>query len=228
MNLSKDTIQILKNFSAINDNILILPGNIVKTKAMHSGHIYAEAEIEEDFPKGFGIYDLSSFLPIISSFDSPNISFSKKENEDGLSAYSVIKDKTGKSSFQFNGSVKRVLDFPDKSINLPEMDFEFEITEEQLDQVRRMCNVAQLNKIVISSDGNEVTVSVLDTELQSSNQFTLTIDAEVDEFRVMLSEESVQCLIPGSYSFSTDGEHAVVFKNLDKKLKYIIATEDEE
>ena len=46
MNLSSDTLSVLKNFSDINQNLLIKPGNKVQTISTMK-NILAEAEISE-------------------------------------------------------------------------------------------------------------------------------------------------------------------------------------
>ena len=54
MKLSSNTTNILKNFSQINQSILIKQGNKLKTISVMK-NILAEAEIEEEFEKDFGL-----------------------------------------------------------------------------------------------------------------------------------------------------------------------------
>ena len=65
MKLSNNTTNILKNFSQINQSILIKQGNKLKTISVMK-NILAEAEIEEDFEADFAIYDLNQFLSGLS------------------------------------------------------------------------------------------------------------------------------------------------------------------
>ena len=58
MNLSNDTISILKNFSDINQNILVKPGSKLQTISTLK-NILAEANIKESFDQEFAIYDLT-------------------------------------------------------------------------------------------------------------------------------------------------------------------------
>ena len=72
MNISTDTVAILKNFSEINDNILFKPGNKLNTiSAMKN--ILAEATVSEKFESEFGIYSLSELLRAVDLFDKPNL-----------------------------------------------------------------------------------------------------------------------------------------------------------
>ena len=61
MNLTDKTLTVLKNFAGINNSILVKEGNQLRTISV-AKNILAEAEIEEDFPRQFGIYDLNQFL----------------------------------------------------------------------------------------------------------------------------------------------------------------------
>ena len=54
MNLSSDTVAVLKNFSDINQNILVKPGNKVQTISTMK-NILAEAEVSEKFEDEFAI-----------------------------------------------------------------------------------------------------------------------------------------------------------------------------
>ena len=60
MNLSEKTFNLLKNFSSINQSILFKQGNTLRTMSVMK-NILAEADIEEDIPQDFAIYDLVRF-----------------------------------------------------------------------------------------------------------------------------------------------------------------------
>ena len=59
MKLSNETLTVLKNFAGINQSILVRKGNKLRTISVMK-NILAEAEITEEFPKDFGIYDLNN------------------------------------------------------------------------------------------------------------------------------------------------------------------------
>ena len=66
MRLSKDTVEVLKNFSTINQCILVKEGNKLRTISTMK-NILAEADVSEVFPSEFGIYDLNEFLGVMLS-----------------------------------------------------------------------------------------------------------------------------------------------------------------
>ena len=77
MQLSNVTLDILKNFSSINNNLIINPGNQLVTIS-NQKNIMAKAEVLETFPSQFGIYSLPEFLGAVSLFTEPELIFEEK------------------------------------------------------------------------------------------------------------------------------------------------------
>ena len=77
MILSKRTINILKNFSTINQSVLFTTGNTVRT-INQAKTLMAQTTLAETFPFEFGIYDLNQFLGVVSLFDEPALDFNQK------------------------------------------------------------------------------------------------------------------------------------------------------
>ena len=75
MKLSNYTTSVLKNFSTINQNLVIKEGNTITTMSAMK-NIVAKAEVEETFPQQIAIYDLNEFLGALSLFTSPVLDFS--------------------------------------------------------------------------------------------------------------------------------------------------------
>ena len=74
MNLSSDTVAVLKNFSDINQNILVKPGSKVQTISTMK-NILAEATVSEKFEDEFAIYNLPEFLRSVELFEKPELKF---------------------------------------------------------------------------------------------------------------------------------------------------------
>ena len=79
MNLSTNTVAILKNFSEINKNILVKPGKRLQTISTLK-NILAEADIDNKFEQEFAIYDLPEFLRAIELFTKSDIKFNGSSN----------------------------------------------------------------------------------------------------------------------------------------------------
>ena len=86
MKLSEHTIEVLKNFATINQNLVIKEGSTLTTMSAMK-NIVAKADVEESFDKEVAIYDLNEFLASISLFTSPILEFNdgfvtiKEENK---------------------------------------------------------------------------------------------------------------------------------------------------
>ena len=74
MKLSKDTLEVLKNFATINTNILVREGTSVSTISTGK-NIFAKAEVTEPFPKEFAVYDLNSLLSLLTVMEDTDVDF---------------------------------------------------------------------------------------------------------------------------------------------------------
>ena len=90
MKLSDSTLTLLKNFSNINQSILFKQGKSLRTISVMK-NILAEATINEELPKDFGIYDLNQFLNGLSLHNNPDLDF-ETDN------FVVIKEGRSRSS----------------------------------------------------------------------------------------------------------------------------------
>jgi hypothetical protein len=110
MKLSKTTVEILKNFSSINQSILFKSGNKIRTISI-AKNILAEAVVEEEFPKNFGIYDLNQFLNGISLYDQAELDF---QNDN----YVFLKEGKSRTKYFF-ADPSVIVSPPEKDLNLP-------------------------------------------------------------------------------------------------------------
>ena len=124
MKLSDSTLTLLKNFSNINQSILFKQGKSLRTISVMK-NILAEATINEELPKDFGIYDLNQFLNGLSLHNNPDLDF---ENDN----FVVIKEGRSRSKYFF-ADPNVIVKPPEKSIELPTEDVSFELKTEQLD-----------------------------------------------------------------------------------------------
>jgi len=74
MQLSENTVNILKNFAGINANLVFKPGQALSTIS-EAKTIMAKAQIDETFSNEFGVYDLNEFLSVMNLVDAPVLTF---------------------------------------------------------------------------------------------------------------------------------------------------------
>ena len=121
MYLSQETVQILKNFSSINSNILIREGSTLRTWTV-SKTILGEATITEEFDREVAIYDLNQFLNCLSLI--PGAELVLDDNS------VTITDGTNSIDYRYANS-NVISTPPDKKINLPSEDVCVVLTEDK-------------------------------------------------------------------------------------------------
>jgi len=74
MKLSDETVSVLKNYSTINQNLMIKSGKTLSTMSAMK-NIVAKATVAENFERDIAIYDLNEFLSGMSLFTTPEMDF---------------------------------------------------------------------------------------------------------------------------------------------------------
>ena len=213
MRLSKETYNILKNFAAINSNILIQPGNVLKTVSAGK-NIYVEAKVTEDFDIDVPIWDLNKFLGIVSMFNNPDLEFHD--------THVVITN--GRSSVTYYYSEPSLLTVPTREIKMPATVTRFELDEKDLNEILKASSVLQVSDLrMVGADG-KFTISVDDSGQSTSNSFEIVIDENYTgkdfEGTVNVSEMK---FIPGSYSVELTDTIISKFTHKSLDLSYYIA-----
>ena len=75
MKLSNGTINVLKNFSTINQNLVIKEGSAISTMSAMKNIVAKATGRREPLTKEFAIYDLNEFLSALSLFANPDLDF---------------------------------------------------------------------------------------------------------------------------------------------------------
>lgn len=218
MNLSQDTVGILKNFAAINPNIVMKEGSIVKTIS-EARNILASADISEAIPSEFGIYDLNEFLNVVGLFSEPVLLF---ENDKQVR----IADAAQKQSVKYFFSDPSVLTSPQKDITMPSVDVSFTLTAIQLNALRKAASTLGVTDLIVKGDDDGVTVSVTDQKDPTSNSYELKLDDVTRDgnFEVVFNINNLK-VIPGDYQIDISKKLISNFKLQGLSVQYWIALE---
>jgi hypothetical protein len=125
MKLSKVTIDILKNLATINQGILFKSGKELRTMNVMK-NIFAVAQIPDEIPNDFAIYDLNEFLSTYSLFDGCEVLF-----KDTM----LVFENPGEQIDYHYSSPSVVVSPGDKKIRLPSEDKKFTLTKEVFDKI---------------------------------------------------------------------------------------------
>jgi len=215
MKLSESTISLLKNFSSINQSILFKEGKKLRSISVMK-NILVEANVTEEFPKDFGIYDLNQFLNGLSLHSSPDLDFTKDE-------YVVIKEGRSRSKYFF-ADPSVIVSPPEKEITLPSEDVCFVLTSQQLEKLKKAASVYQLPDISAIGDGETVKLVVRDKKNDTSNDFSIDVGETDKEFVFNFKEENLK-IVPGTYDVVVSSKLLSRFSNQNLDVTYYIALE---
>tara|TARA_A100001515_G_scaffold104038_1_gene84688 strand:+ start:1261 stop:1947 length:687 start_codon:yes stop_codon:yes gene_type:complete len=215
MKLSDKTISVLKNFSSINQSILVKEGNKLRTISVMK-NILAEANIEEEFSKDFGVYDLNQFLNGLSLHQNPELDFAN----DG---YVVIREGRSRSKYFF-ADPNVIVTPPDKAIQLPTEDVCFELSTEQLEKLLKASSVYQLPDLSAIGENGVVKLVVRDKKNDTSNDFAVIVGETDKEFSFNFKVENIKVL-PGTYEVVVSQKLLSRFTSKNHDLTYYIALE---
>lgn len=218
MELTSKTIDILKNYSQINPNIVIKSGNELKTISV-ARNVLSSATVDVNFPIEFGIYDLSEFLGVVSLVDSPNLKFENK--------YVVISDSSGRSSIKYFYSDPEMLTAPSKDIIMPNSEVTFALDTNTLSRLKRATATLGHDEISITPSNGVVQLSVVDSKDKTSNTFTIDVEGNYEEgadFNFILNVNNLK-VIAEDFDVSISSKLISHFKSLQSELEYFIALE---
>ena len=214
MYLSAETVSILKNFSTINQSILIKPGKELSSMSVMK-NILVKAEIQEEFEEQLAIYDLNQFLNCLSLIPGAELGFD----------YNSISISDDKNSIEYRCSDPSVITAPpDKELNLPSEDVCVVLTEENLEAVKKAAAVLQIPDVSLIGDGERIRLCVRDKKNTGSNSYSMDVGETTDVFQFNMKVENLK-LIAGDYDVIISARNLAYFANHSRPVSYYIAME---
>ena len=215
MKLSDKTLSLLKNFSTINQSILFKKGTKLSTISVMK-NILAEATIEDELPKDFGIYDLGQFLNGLSLHNDPELDFQDD-------SYVVIKEGRSRSKYFF-ADPQVIVTPPEKQMTLPSEDVAFDLSTDQLDKLLKAAGIYQLPDWAVVGKNGVVKIQVRDKKNDTSNDFAITVGETDDSFEFNFKVENIK-ILPGTYDVVVSQRLLSRFTSKNQDLTYYIALE---
>lgn len=215
--LSKETLEILKNFASVNSNILVNPGQMLSTVSPVK-NVLAEAKVPETFPIQFGLWDLNKFLGVVSLFSDPEFIFDEK--------YVTIHNKN--SSVKFFYSEPKLLTTPTKKINMPDVVINFDLQQKDFSELMKASAILQLSDICVRSNEDNIEMVVMDKKDSTSNSYSIVVGKNETnaQFKMYMKAENLK-MIPGDYEVGISEKVVSRFVSKNRYLTYWIALETE-
>jgi len=216
--ISQETLSILKNFSQLNSNLLVRPGNVINT-VTGAKNVMAQATVQEDFPVEFGIWDLNKFLGTLSLFDSPTCVFGEK---------SVKISGEGGRAVTYYYSEPSLLTTINKQVQMPETVINLSLTQSVFADLQRAASVLQLPDLSFTSmDGDSILAVVRDKKDPTSNDYSVAVGdvlGDTPNFEFNFKIDNLK-LLPGDYDVEICESVVSSFTNTNIDVKYWIALE---
>ena len=218
MKLSEETIAILKNFATINSNLVFKPGQKLKTIA-ESKTIMAEAEIVEDFPNEFGIYDLNEFLSVLGLIPEPDIQF--------MDNHLLIQNNLQQVKYYYSNP--EILTTPQKTITMPDAEVGISLEEGNIKRLSQSSAVLGHSDLsIVREDNDKVYAKVYDAKDATANVYTLDLVLEhqvPNRFNFDFNIANLK-LLPGDYYVSLSSSKISNWTNSNYPIEYFIALEN--
>lgn len=213
MKISERTLNILKNFSTINSSILVHPGSRLSTMNIPGKSIFAKANVVEEFPEKFAIFELSKFLGVISLFKEPDFEFFDDH----------LKLTEGKNSTRYTYAAESTIAAPpNKDIVLPSVDISFDISEKDLQTIQKAVSVLQVSNMSITGDDGTIYLKAVDNKNPNSDQYSMAVGVTDKTFNAIFKSEHLK-FMPGDYKVSISNKGYAQFDTTD--LTYWLAAE---
>ena len=214
MNLSSDTVNVLKNFSGINQNILVKPGNKIQTISTMK-NILAEAEVSEKFEDEFAIYDLPEFLRSVELFEKPELKFNGSTN---------VKISQASQSIKYFFADKSVIVSPSKGITMPDKHVTFTLKKNDFAKLMKGATTLNLPDIAVKGDGKVIKMIATDKKNKSSNEYSIDVGETDKSFNGFFRTENFKQIVD-DYDVAISKAKISHFVNRNKSVQYWIALE---
>lgn len=217
MKLSEDTLTVLKNFAAINNGIVLEKGKTQKTINPEKS-ILVEAKLEDEIPSKLGIYDLNQFLGILSTLNSPNISFTDKNV--------ILTDESDGTTFEYGAcSTELIVSPPERGLTLKDPEVTFDLSNGIFAKHVRLATLSNLPNLSIIGKSNKLHLQTHEKSNDSSNRSKIAIgEYKGKDFIATFKTENLK-MMPDDYKVEIKNGAFAKFTSKTKKLTYFIALE---
>lgn len=213
MKISKETLDVLKNYASINTNILVREGSTLATISTGK-NIFSRTTVKETFDKEFAIYDLNSLLALLTLMEDTDVDF-------GEESITISKDRSQFEYYYADPSI--IVAAPDKTIEV-DNHYSFDLTASEVGMIMKAASVVAAPMLSVVAKDGKVTLSVGDPSTPRSNTFRHVIGETDKEFDCRLAIENFK-VIPGDYSVTLSQKKFMHLQNKANELKYWLALE---
>ncbi|MCX6783295.1 MAG: hypothetical protein NTZ20_04925 [Candidatus Levybacteria bacterium] len=217
MKITKELVDILRNYVVINSSILFKEGNIVSTISPLK-NIISMTTISTRIEREFAIYDLAEFLGIISLLDNAVAEFSDSQ---------IIIKSSGKTIKYTYANPSAIVCSPYRGIEIADDEIitSFKLSFSEFNNLSKASGILRTKDIVISGSSGLIDICVGDVKNKTGSSYSTSITPikEFDmDFRKVFDMENFR-VMNGDYIITIPNKNLIEFKTEDGNLTYWIA-----
>tara|TARA_B100001059_G_C17788879_1_gene558864 strand:+ start:965 stop:1636 length:672 start_codon:yes stop_codon:yes gene_type:complete len=222
MNISENTMQILKNYGSINPNFIARKGNTITTIS-EAKNILSSCSVEEEFNQDVGIYDLNEFLNVLSLVDQPKLDMEEK--------WVTISDQSGRSKIKYFFTDTEMLTSPTEKMiqnasTMNSFEISFMLDNDTLNKIKRAASALGHTSMKVENKGSDgIVLMVFDTENPTSNTFSIDVPGQGQGDGQYVINISNLKIVPGDYDVKISNKNISNFIHKEKPIQYWIALE---
>ena len=215
--LSKDSLEIIKNASLINNSLKFTATNEIKTIAA-SGAIIMEATLAEVFPKEFSVYELNKFLSVLNLATMKDAELVFEDDK-------LVTIQSGKSKINYYFTSQQFVQHPNKAIKLPSVELETEIDAETLEGFTKAASALGHKMMIFRVSAKKSYLVATTPELDTSNDYVFELgDVDTVDGDYKLKIENLK-LIPGDYEVQISAKGLAAFKHKTRPIMFYMGLE---
>lgn len=212
--LSERTATLLANAATISPSIILQPGQMLRTVS-DSATILMFAKIEEEFPHEFPILDISKLLSILKlkNFKTCDLEFGPDK----------VVLKGDKTEATFWRSAKELTALPPEGLVLDSVDYQAEITHEQLSEFIRACSVLGHKIAKLVNKGGKTLLVGTNPEIDNSNDYQVELgETDLGDCDLLVEVGNLK-VVDGNYTIKASSEMQVInLVSADNSINYFI------
>jgi hypothetical protein len=214
MKLSTETLNILKNFSAINPSVLLKKGKKQSTISPDKA-ILAQVEIEEEIPVDFAIYDLNSYLANITLGDDPSLNIHADRTE-------IVDHGT----FSFAACAPNLIQTPpSKQLSVENPTASFDLSTKTIQHMFAHSSINNLKTVSIVGKDGKIDLFVHEGGNPKSNSWKRTLGEAEKEFSAAFSVENLKIIVADYKVDVFEDRGYARFVSANGKMSYFVALE---
>jgi hypothetical protein len=185
LKLSKQTLDILKNFANINSQLLFRPGNVIRAQSPKAEDILASARVEETFPCTAGIHDLPRFIGALSLFNNPTLKFGEHQL--------IISE--GKRKLNYTYAAESMIEsVPVDDDLVLESFLSFELSASDLGSIQKALTTMKCPQLAVIGDGENITVCGVNLDDPTSDTYEVIVGETDRTFKIYLFKDNLKIM----------------------------------